>query len=116
MNRYGLAYLRAGYYEDAFLKLFGKVAPDYDWTEPGVRAPLIRMKDGVKFPSPAEFGKGSKIEFLDRENTKRILEIPGAYTLTRLRDGKLDKQTLLSLGKFHSHNAQSFTKRPEGKK
>ncbi|MCE9599536.1 MAG: hypothetical protein K8S54_16375 [Spirochaetia bacterium] len=116
MNRYGLAMLRAGFYDDAFTKLFGKVDPAYDWTDPGSRAPLIRLRDGGKFPSPAEFAKGGTVDFLDRENTRRRLEIPGAYTVTRLRDGKLDKQTILSLGKFHSHSAQSFTKRAEGQK
>lgn len=116
MNRYGLAMLRAGFYDDAFTKLFGKVDPAYDWSDPGTRAPLIRLRDGGKFPSPAEFAKGGTVDFLDRENTRRRLEIPGAYTVSRLRDGKLDKQTILSLGKFHSHGAQSFTKRAEGQK
>lgn len=112
MNRYGLAYMRAGYYEDAFEKLFGKVNPAYDWSEPGVRAPLIRLKDGSRFPSPSQFEKGDRAQFLDRSNAVRTLEAPGAYTLTRLRDGKLDKTTLLSLGKFHSHSSQSFKESP----
>lgn len=112
MNRYGLAYMRAGYYEEAFEKLFGKVNPAYDWSEPGVRAPLIRLKDGARFPSPAQFEKGDRAQFLDRSNAVRTLDSPGAYTLTRLRDGKLDKTTLLSLGKFHSHSSQSFKESP----
>lgn len=116
MNKYGLAYLRAGYYDDAFEKLFGRVEPAYDWADPAARAPLIRLKDGSKFPSPEQQAKGDRAEFLDRQNVKRKLEVPGAYTVTRLRDGNLDKRTLLSLGKFHSHNAQSFTRRPEGQK
>lgn len=112
MNRYGLAYMRAGYYEDAFEKLFGRVNPGYDWSEPGVRAPLIRLKDGSKFPSPSAFEKGDRAQFLDRSNVTRILEAPGAYTVSRLRDGKLDKLTLLSLGKFHAHSSQSFKDSP----
>lgn len=112
MNRYGLAYMRAGYYEDAFEKLFGRVNPGYDWSEPGVRAPLIRLKDGSRFPSLSAYEKGDRAQFLDRSNVTRTLEVPGAYTVSRLRDGKLDKLTLLSLGKFHSHHSQSFKDSP----
>ncbi|MBE7437572.1 MAG: hypothetical protein HS115_03880 [Spirochaetales bacterium] len=113
LNKYGIAYMQAGYPDQAFVKLFGEVDPPYGreepprpelaWNVPGRRAPLIRMLEGSRWPSPEDWiYKEKQPRFTDQSRLERRLVTPGAYTVSRLRDEKLDHTTLISLGRFHS--------------
>ena len=110
MTKYGLAYMKAGFYDDAFVKLFGKVEPEYDWTAGTMRAPLIRLVDGSKWA-----GAGNT-QFLAADNRIRKLVEPGAYTVSKLRDSKMNRDNLMALARFHSGIAYSFIHSDEGKK
>ncbi|MBI3396376.1 MAG: hypothetical protein HY042_11115, partial [Spirochaetia bacterium] len=123
LNRYGIAYMKAGFYEDAFVKLYGRVKPDYGtespdsaWSKEGQRAPLIRVADGSSFPSPSDEAGGRRVVLTARDNVMRTVEIPGAYIVSRLRDGHLDRQNVLALARFHSNRAGSFLRNEEGRK
>ncbi|MDH5656960.1 MAG: tetratricopeptide repeat protein, partial [Spirochaetia bacterium] len=116
MNRYGIAYMYAGLYEDAFIKLFGKITPEPDWSNESQRAPLIRLSDGSSWPSEEGWKSGRKANFVDRSNIRGQLLIPGAYTTARLRDEELDRTTLINLGRFHSFVARDFIEARSGKK
>ncbi|MCB1138645.1 MAG: tetratricopeptide repeat protein [Leptospiraceae bacterium] len=116
LNRYGIAYLKAGYYDQAFYKLFGKINPEYEWNDPSFRAPLINVAENSRWYGPAERKEGYQTTFVDESGTPRKVEIPGAYIVARLRDGEMDRENLMSLGRFHSHNSRKFLSTDEGKK
>lgn len=116
LNRYGIAYLKAGYYDQAFYKLFGKIEPEYQWNDPSMRAPLINMAENSRWYSPKERKEGYQSAFVDRSGTPRQVLIPGAYIVSRLRDGEMDRENLMSLGRFHSHNSRRFLATEEGQK
>ncbi|PKL30494.1 MAG: hypothetical protein CVV45_17230, partial [Spirochaetae bacterium HGW-Spirochaetae-10] len=115
MNKYGIGYMKAGFYEEAFTKLFGKVEPSYDWSG-DMRAPLIRTADGSRWFSEAEQRNGSRTRLLSADNRIRELIEPGAYTVSRLRDGQMDRENLIALARFHSGITYSFVNSDEGKK
>ncbi len=135
LNRYGIAYMQAGFHEEAFRKLFGEVTPPYGtlaggqpdpataWNRPGRRAPLVRPTDPARaFPAPAPSEKGGTVpegrgaEFIDQDNRARRVEVAGAYLIDRLRDRELKRRTLINLARFHSQNARAFVESPEGDK
>ena len=116
LNRYGIAYLKAGYYDEAFYKLFGKIEPEYEWNDPAFRAPLINVAENSRWYGPKERKEGFQSTFVDKDKTPRTVEIPGAYIVSRLRDREMDRQNLMALGRFHSHNSRRFLSTPEGQK
>ena len=112
LNRYGIAYMQARFYPEAFVKLFGAVRPAYGsktsaqrWDAAKRRAPLVRLNGSAW---QAVNGKGTR--FSDQSNIGREVFVAGAYIVDRLRDNKLNKQTLLSLARFHSNITHDFTK------
>jgi len=113
LNKYGIAYMKAGFYEDAFVKLYGQVNPDYTgesaWNVEGQRAPLIRTGEHSRWPSSSDFASGkTALVITARDEIERSVLIPGAYIVSRVRDQQYEKQTLLNLGRFHSNTARSF--------
>ncbi|MCB1304843.1 MAG: hypothetical protein KDK37_11220, partial [Leptospiraceae bacterium] len=116
LNRYGIAYLKAGYYDRAFYKLFGKVEPEYPWNDPAFRAPLINIAEGSRWYGPEERKQGYQTLFHDKDPAKRKVIIPGAYIVSRLRDKEMDRENLMSLGRFHSNNSTRFVSTAEGQK
>ena len=135
LNRYGIAYMNAGYYEEAFIKIYGKVNPDYGkntggiphhfsaWNRPGRRAPLIRVapnrdwQPAVKLPDNKGFvPEGRGTIFIARDGVNRTVEIAGAYIIDRLREKNTNRTTLINLARFHSQNSRSFKQSPVGKK
>lgn len=125
LNRYGIAYMKAGLYDRAFEKLFGRVNPLYGdtvvsnrWTDPNRRAPLISGVGPQQWPVPypAPEDQGSRVLLTDRSNINRTVIIPGAYIVDRLRDGELQRRTLMNLARFHSYHAQNFVNGDGGKK
>ncbi len=125
LNRYGIAYMKAGLYDRSFEKLFGRVTPAYGetilsnrWTDPNRRAPLITApeKQAWPVPYPAPEESGVRVVMTDRSNIRRTVVIPGAYIVDRLRDGELRRQTLMNLARFHSYHAQNFVNGEGGRK
>lgn len=103
LNRYGMAYMQAGFYEDSFVKLFGKIEPDYNWRDSERRAPLLRAAPDSRWRTPSEMARGKKLIITDRDNVPRTVIIPGAYIVSRIRDGDFNRTNLLNLGRFHSY-------------
>ncbi|MBX7057550.1 MAG: hypothetical protein K1X75_05745 [Leptospirales bacterium] len=120
---YGMAAMKAGFFDDAFVKLFGAVDPDYGqdraesaWNWPERRAPLIRPASGSRWPSAADYAAGDRALLTDRDNIQRRVSIPGAYIVDRLRDQEMNKMTLVRLARFHSNTARNFTDSELGRK
>ena len=116
MNKYGLAYMKAGFYEDAFTKLFGKVQPEYDWTGTTTRAPLINTTPDSRWFTYEEQAQNYRTKLISADQKIRELVEPGAYTVSRLRDKKMDEPNLIALARFHSGITYSFVNSDEGKK
>lgn len=116
MTRFGIGYMKAGFYDDAFHRLFGKVDPPYDWTGNDMRAPLVRLADGSRWFSPAEQAQNYRTRFVAMDQQVREVLEPGAYLVARLRDSKMNRENLLALGRFHSGIAWSFIHSDDGKK
>lgn len=122
-SRYGIAHMRAGFFDDAFEKLYGRVEPDYGserpesgWSWPERRAPLVRLADGAAWPSPDAFAAGARTTLTDRDEVQRRVAVPGAYLVDRLRDQRLNRTTLISLARFHSNHARNFVDGEAGRK
>lgn len=122
-SRYGIAHMRAGFFDDAFEKLYGRVEPDYGserpesaWSWPERRAPLVRLADGASWPSPDAFAAGERTVLTDRDEVQRKVAAPGAYLVDRLRDQRLNRTTLISLARFHSNHARNFVDGEAGRK
>lgn len=122
-SRYGIAHMRAGFFDDAFEKLYGRVEPDYGserpesaWSWPERRAPLVRLADGARWPSPDAFAAGERALLTDRDEVQRKVAVPGAYLVDRLRDQTLNRTTLISLARFHSNHARNFVDGEAGRK
>ncbi|MCB1314433.1 MAG: hypothetical protein KDK27_00685, partial [Leptospiraceae bacterium] len=123
MNKYGIAFMRAGFYEDAFAMLFGRVEPrfgeekaDSAWSYTGRRAPLIRMADGSRWPDPEDYRADYRPMLVERDGIVRKVIEPGAYITDRLRDEELNRQTLINLARFHSNRARNFIESEEGRR
>ena len=104
LNRYGLAYMKARFYDESFTKLFGRSEPSYGSFQSSNRAPLIRKVDRAVWRRP--LGKGT--QFIDQSEQVRTVKIAGAYMVDRLREGEMQPQTLINLGRFHSNIARDF--------
>ena len=107
LKRYGLAYMKARFYEEAFTKLFGRAKPSYASLRERTRIPLIRRKEGSPWRRP--LGKGT--QFTDQSGQTRTVEAAGAYMVERLREGEAQAQTLINLGRFHSNIARDFIRK-----
>ncbi len=114
LNRYGIAYMKARFYDAAFEKLFGKAKPAYGtvkragrWNAPDRKIPLIRIKEGFQWQK--NLGKGSI--FTDQLKVDREVLQAGAYMVDRLRDSKMGNQSLRNLARFHSFHARDFIKK-----
>ncbi|MCB1173380.1 MAG: hypothetical protein KDK39_07445, partial [Leptospiraceae bacterium] len=115
LNRYGIAYMKAGFYEEAFIKLYGKVEPPYGtrdrnlaWNSAGRRAPILTRDPQTPWPRPEAWKEGQRINYLEKGQSPRTVIIPGAYLVDRLRDEVYNKTTILNLSRFHSNHAHSF--------
>ena len=114
LNRYGIAYMKARFYEEAFIKLFGQSDPPYGskrkdaaWNWPKRRVSLIRRIENMSWKQPL----GESTYFTDQFNIQRKVVKAGAYMVSRLRDSEqMDPQTVINLGRFHSQIARDFTK------
>lgn len=115
LNRYGVAYMQAGYHEQAFIKIFGKIKPDYQWSNSATRAPLLRPVDGSSWPGLNPPPGSPPLMVQGRDGVPREVLIPGAYIVSRIRDGDFDRQTLLNLGRFHSRNTRDFLEHRNGR-
>lgn len=116
MTRFGIGYMKAGFFDDAFHRLFGKVEPAYDWTGADMRAPLVRLADGSRWFTAAEQAQNYHTRFLAMDQQVREIVEPGAFLVTRLRDNRMNRENLLALGRFHSGIAWSFIHSDDGKK
>ncbi|MFN3605388.1 MAG: tetratricopeptide repeat protein, partial [Leptonema sp. (in: bacteria)] len=114
LYKYADLYIRLGKYERAFEKLFGKIDPEYAWNSPSLRVPLIQKS--TRWKNLDEIQKGYYTEFFSKDQVKRKLLIPGAFTLLKLKYDKYDKDNLIYLAKFHSLNVPHFLNSEEGKK
>ena len=116
LNRYGIAYMKAGFYQDGFTKLFGRAEPSYEssqnsaWNIPKRRAPRLRRLGKWK----RKLGVGTK--FTDQTGVVRRVRTAGAYMVDRLRDEKMKTQTLINLARYHSFPAKDFVNGYSGKK
>ena len=126
LNRYGIAYLKAGCYRLAHEKLFGRVRFPYGkdqngadhpltaWNRQGRRAPILRLKSGASWPGPRKqkdgryIPEGFEAQLMDQDNLPRRVEIAGAYIVDRLRNKELNRTTLINLARFHSHTSRNF--------
>lgn len=134
LNRYGISYMKAGYPEDAFRKLFGEVTPAYGttaggtpdpktaWNRPGRRAPLVRAVDPSEpFSAPTVTERGITPEghgtiITDQDGGQRRVEFAGALIVDRVRDRELRRRTLINLARFHSQTSRGFLDSPAGEK
>ena len=107
LNRYGLAYMKARFHDEAFIKLFGRSRAPYNFSRSSQRVPLIRRVEGSVWRRP--LGKGT--QFTDQSGQARTVEVAGAYMVDRLREGKMQAQTLINLGRFHSNVARDFARK-----
>lgn len=129
MNLYGVEYSRAGEYERAFEKLFGRIEPDLGFAGTSEswnrreQAPLVRLAQGeswndkkLKYNSALNKGvEGIKL-LLDQEKTPRKVVVPGAFLVMRLKDREHHNDTYRNLGWFHSQIMPDFAEPSEGKK
>ena len=107
LNRYGLAYMKARFYDQAFTKLFGRSQAPYGSFQDRNRAPLIRKVEGALWRRP--LGKGT--QFTDQSGQVRTVQAAGAYMVDRLRENEMQPQTLINLGRFHSNIARDFARK-----
>ncbi len=104
LRRYGLAYMRARFYSEAFEKLFGRSQPPYLNFKNWKQIPLIK-----NVPQRAwEGDKGVGTLFSDQTGLIRKVVVAGAFMVDRLRDKTLDKKNILALARFHSNSANDF--------
>ncbi|TGK17440.1 hypothetical protein EHO61_13730 [Leptospira fluminis] len=128
LNLYGIEYSRAGEYELAYEKLFGRIEPDLgfgpstnSWSR-RENAPLVRLASGetwndkkLKRPLGINQGKEGIRFLLDQEKTPRKVMTAGAFLVMRLKEKIHDNDTYRNLGWFHSQITPDFAE-PEGKR
>ncbi len=114
LHKYASSFIRLGKYEKAFEKLFGKIEPEYAWNSPTLRVPLIQKASNWK--SLQEIRNQHYTEFFSKDQIRRKLLVPGAFTLLKLKYEKYEKENLIYLAKFHSLNIPHFLNSEEGKK
>ncbi len=127
LNKFGMAYMKIGEYDQAFEKLFGVVEPDFGgepngeneaWTK-RQEVPLIQLSpksswNNDKLPLGGRIVPDNEYMILESGNGKRKVERKirraGAYIVSRLEKNIHDNTTYISLGKFHSNIANLFQK------
>ncbi|MCB1193820.1 MAG: tetratricopeptide repeat protein, partial [Leptospiraceae bacterium] len=131
LNRYGIAYMKAGAYDRAFEKLFGKVVPDFGDEQAGNREktawatreeiPIISLGrnsswDISKIPSDEKNIQELEVMKLTaQDKTERKIVKAGAYIVSRLGYNVHDVETYINLAKFHSNISRSFVQPMSGK-
>jgi tetratricopeptide (TPR) repeat protein len=127
LNKYGMAYMKIGEYDQAFEKLFGVVEPDFGqeangenegWTK-RQEVPLIQLSSKTPW-SNDKLPLGGKIipeneymiliSSIGKRKVERKIKRAGAYIVSRLEKNIHDNLTYISLGKFHSNIANLFQK------
>ncbi|WP_411823765.1 hypothetical protein [Leptospira sp. 'Mane'] len=130
LNEYCLAYERAGQYERAFEKCFGKVEPDfgYELEDKEHKRSWENRKEipNISFAKKTEWNDAgvetagrkplSELAFYltSQDKVPRKVLKAGAYIASRLKYNVHDTQTYISLGKFHSFNRKDFIDVPPG--
>ncbi|TGN18878.1 tetratricopeptide repeat protein [Leptospira idonii] len=130
LNEYCLAYARAGQYDRAFEKCFGKVEPDFGY-EPEDKEHKRAWENrkevpNISFAKKTEWNDAgvetagrkplSELAFYltSQDKVPRKVIKAGAYIASRLKYNVHDVQTYISLGKFHSFNRKDFIDVPPG--
>ncbi len=130
LNKFGVAYVKIGEYDQAFEKLFGTVEPDFGlenngemekWTK-RTEVPYIELSsktpwDNDKLPLGGRVVPENESMVLvsgsGKKKVERKIKTAGAYIVARLEKGIHDNRTYINLGKFHSNIANLFNK-PRG--
>ncbi|MCC6275310.1 MAG: hypothetical protein IT569_05605 [Leptospiraceae bacterium] len=127
LNLYGIHYMKAGEYEKAFEKLFGRVSPDFgtessDPTQRGAwnkrtEVPNITLAknerwSNLKLPIAGKIvNENDYMKLISQDKVERKILKAGAYIVSRLEQDIHDTTTYINLGRFHSNIANSFTDR-----
>ncbi|TGN14268.1 hypothetical protein [Leptospira ilyithenensis] len=130
LNEYCMAYARAGQYDRAFEKCFGKVEPDfgYELEDKEHKRAWENRKEvpNISFAKKTEWNDAgvetagrkplSELAFYltSQDKVPRKVLKAGAYIASRLKYNVHDTQTYISLGKFHSFNRKDFIDVPPG--
>jgi tetratricopeptide (TPR) repeat protein len=127
LNKYGMAYMKVGEYDQAFEKLFGVVEPDFGAEPNGeaeswqkrIEVPYVELSKKTPW-SNDKLPLGGKIipedEYMKlvsgsgKRQVERKIKKAGAYLVSRLEKNIHDNDTYISLGKFHSNIANLFQK------
>ncbi|EMJ88239.1 hypothetical protein [Leptospira meyeri] len=130
LNKYCIAYTKAGQYERAFEKCFGKVEPDFGY-EPEDKEHKRAWENRKEVPN-ISFAK--KTEWNDagvetagrrplpelafyltsQDKVPRKVLKAGAYIASRLKYNIHDIDTYIALGTFHSFHRKDFIEVPPG--
>ncbi|TGK86240.1 hypothetical protein EHQ23_07490 [Leptospira bourretii] len=130
LNKYCIAYTKAGQYERAFEKCFGKVEPDFGY-EPEDKEHKRAWENRKEVPN-ISFAK--KTEWNDagvetagrrplpeltfyltsQDKVPRKVLKAGAYIASRLKYNVHDIDTYIALGTFHSFHRKDFIEVPPG--
>ncbi|MCC5815714.1 MAG: hypothetical protein JJT78_13245, partial [Leptospira sp.] len=121
LNAYGVAYMKAGRYEDSFEKIFGKVEPPFqNWSE-RTEVPYIgihpdsRWDDRSMEIAGTTLDKTKATHLTSQDRVKRKILKPGAYIVARVKEDIHDITTYNNLGRFHSFHARDFIEDPKTK-
>lgn len=130
LNKYCIAYTKAGQYERAFEKCFGKVEPDFGY-EPEDKEHKRAWENrkevpNISFAKKTEWNDAgvetagrrplSELAFYLTSQDKvprRVLKA-GAYIASRLKYNVHDIDTYIALGTFHSFHRKDFIEVPPG--
>ncbi|MBE7412866.1 MAG: hypothetical protein HS129_12550 [Leptospiraceae bacterium] len=127
LNLYGIHYMKAGEYERAFEKLFGKVSPDFGtessdpnnrraWNKrtevPNITLAKNESWNNLKLPIAGRvINENDTMKLIAQDKVERKILKAGAYIVSRLEKDIHDTATYINLGRFHSNTANSFTDR-----
>ncbi|MDF3820383.1 hypothetical protein P3G55_10755 [Leptospira sp. 96542] len=130
LNEYCMAYTRAGLYDRAFEKCFGKVEPDFGYEledkehkrawENRKEVPNIGFAKKTEWNDAGIETAGRKplpelaFYLTSQDKVPRKVIKAGAYIASRLKYNVHDKNTYIALGTFHSFNRKDFKEIPPG--
>ncbi|TGK81413.1 hypothetical protein EHQ24_08815 [Leptospira noumeaensis] len=130
LNKYCIAYTKAGQYERAFEKCFGKVEPDFGY-EPEDKEHKRAWENrkevpNISFAKKTEWNDAgvetagrrplSELAFYltSQDKVPRKVLKAGAYIASRLKYNVHDIDTYIALGTFHSFHRKDFIEVPPG--
>ena len=93
LQTYGFAYQKIGFYNQAFMKFFGKISPQPTYPD----SQILQIKEITN------------TFFFDQYGRRFIIEKPGAYLNDHQNGQSATLSTLLSLATFHSNPSADFT-------